>query len=113
MYENLRKLRTSLGMTQAQFAESISIPLTTYSGYERQIREPGSDFWEAVSKKYRVSIDYLMGITDNPKGTKYADTFQISPEEKRLVAAWRNADKRAKDDVAHSLRNFGFSYESS
>ena len=106
MYKNLKELRKYYNLTQAEFANSISIPTSTYNQYENGTREPGSDFWIAVSQKYRVSIDYLMGFTDNPKGTKFADTFQISPEEKRLIIAWRNCDKRAREDVEHALRNY-------
>ncbi len=66
MYKNLKALRESLGLTQKEFASSLSIGLTTYNGYETGARDPRSDFWIAVAKKYGVTIDYLMGFSDNP-----------------------------------------------
>lgn len=105
---NLRKLRHEYGLQQKDFAESLGISKSTYNQYENEVREPKSDFWIAVSEKYRVSIDYLMGLTDNPKATKYADRFQISPEEKRLVAAWRQASNKDRRVAALAI---GFRYE--
>lgn len=69
MYENLKTLRESLNMTQKDFAASVGVKLTTYSGYETGVREPKSDFWIAVAQKYGVTIDYLMGYSDNPHKT--------------------------------------------
>ena len=69
MYENLKALRESLNMTQKDFAASVGVKLTTYSGYETGVREPKSDFWIAVAQKYGVTIDYLMGYSDNPHKT--------------------------------------------
>lgn len=65
MYENLKALRLSLGMNQEEFGKSIGVAKSTYNNYELGIREPKSDFWIAVARKYGVSIDYLMGFTSD------------------------------------------------
>lgn len=77
MYENLKALRKEKGLSQAAFAESIHIPTNTYSNYEKRVREPDSDFWIAVAEKYNVSIDYLMGFTDDPKRSKFATPSKL------------------------------------
>lgn len=69
MYKNLRILRESLGMTQAEFGKSVGIAKSTYNNYETGVREPRSDFWVAVAEKYGVTIDYLMGYSNNPRKT--------------------------------------------
>jgi len=66
MYENLKALRKSLNMTQAEFGHSLGLAKTTYHNYETGIREPSSLFWIAVAKKYGVTIDYLMGYSNDP-----------------------------------------------
>ena len=71
MYKNLKIFRESLNMTQKEFAASLGIGQTTYNGYETGSREPKSNFWVAVAEKYHVTIDYLMGYSDNPHG--YSD----------------------------------------
>lgn len=70
MYKNLKKFRESLGMTQKEFASSLGIGHTTYNGYETGARDPKSDFWLSVASKYGVTIDYLMGFSENPAKTK-------------------------------------------
>ena len=62
MANNLKAFRESIGMTQKDFAESIGVAKTTYNNYEKGIRDPKSDFWIAVSRKYGVSINYLLGF---------------------------------------------------
>lgn len=69
MYGNLKIFRESLGMTQKEFAASLSIGSTTYNGYETGARDPKSDFWISVATKYGVTIDYLMGYSDDPHKT--------------------------------------------
>ena len=66
MYKHLKDLRESLGMTQEEFGNSVGVAKSTYNNYETGIRNPKSDFWIAVAKKYNVTIDYLMGHSDDP-----------------------------------------------
>ena len=72
MYENLEKLRKEQGKTQTEFAEELGMPPNTYRNYEKGIREPDSDFWIAVAEKHKVSIDWLMGFSDDPHRVKFA-----------------------------------------
>ncbi len=80
VYAHLRELRESLGMTQEEFGKSIGIAKSTYNNYEKGIREPKSDFWVKVAQKYGVTIDYLMGFSDDPHRTS-TDISQIDFKE--------------------------------
>lgn len=111
MFENLKALRKQKKMTQAEFANSVGLKPTTYSGYEKGDREPDAAIWIRIADTYDVSIDYLLGHCDSPHGTGCSSGIQLKAEEETLVTAWRQADQRAKDDVAHALRNFGFELE--
>jgi transcriptional regulator with XRE-family HTH domain len=77
VYENLKKLREETGLSQQEFGESIGVKKATYSNYETGKTQPGSDFWIAVAEKYDVSIDYLMGFTDDPKRSKFATPSRL------------------------------------
>ena len=94
MYGNLRIFRESLGMTQKEFAASLSIGLTTYNGYETGARDPKSDFWISVATKYHVTVDYLMGFSDNPN--KISDAIKkftpYSDEAMKLAADYDDLD---------------------
>lgn len=77
MYQNLKALRESLGMTQAEFGKSIGLAKSTYSNYETGEREPKSDFWMNIAQQYGVTIDYLMGFSDEPQ--QYAENKKAPP----------------------------------
>lgn len=83
LFVNLKKFRESTGMTQREFSKQLEMSYQTYNGYEVGIREPKSDFWVLVSAKYGVSIDYLMGRTDDPApiGTKKSPTSDETEAE--------------------------------
>lgn len=74
---NLKELRESLNLNQEDFAAFFDVKKTTYSNYEIGRTEPPMSFWFAVADKFQVSIDYLMGYTDDPHRTKYAARSKI------------------------------------
>lgn len=74
---NLKALREDRHMKQKEIAADLGIALTTYNGYETGFRDPPASFWLMVADKYRVSIDYLMGFTDDPHRVKYAARSKV------------------------------------
>jgi len=67
MYEKIRNLREDKDLTQQQMAEHLNITQATYSRYESGDLDVPSAVLIKLSKFYNVSIDYLLGQTDNPK----------------------------------------------
>ena len=59
-------LRQSLGLSQREFAESLSLPQTTYSNYEREKCQPSFDILKKICSIYDVDINWIldMGKTD-------------------------------------------------
>ncbi len=115
MYIRLKELRESLGLTQAEFGESIGVAKSTYNNYEIGVRDPKSDFWIAVAKKYGVTIDYLMGFSDTPYpeilNKKSPSTTEVAPgdryisieESNRLLVALglvKEGQQLSDDDLA-------------
>lgn len=76
-FPHLRQLRIDLGMTQEAFAKSIGMSKTTYNNYETGAREPRSDFWEKVARKYSVTVDFLLGLSDE----KFFVPVKVKTEE--------------------------------
>lgn len=64
-FPRLKQFRLEMKISQKEFANSIGFNLSTYNNYEIGAREPNSDFWVAIAKKYNISIDFLLGLTDN------------------------------------------------
>lgn len=101
MYENLKKLRLSLGMTQSEFGKSIGVAKTTYNNYETGEREPKSNFWISIAKVYGVTIDYLMGYSNDPHRTSLESEGEsvCSAEAQKLAEQFDELDDFGKNAV--------------
>jgi transcriptional regulator with XRE-family HTH domain len=61
----LYELRNSHGITQKQLAEAIGVTIRTITNYENGSRKPDIDTLIAIADYFRVSLDYLCGLTDD------------------------------------------------
>lgn len=66
-YRRIRDLREDHDLTQSDVANHLNMQLTVYQRYERGEREIPLWAIKALSYFYGVSIDYLVGCTNNPK----------------------------------------------
>lgn len=67
MYENMRSLREDKDLSQKQMAEILKVGQTTYSDYELGKINIPIEILKSLSLYFNTSIDYLLGLTDNPK----------------------------------------------
>lgn len=63
-HNNLKKVRTEKHATQAQIADFLGVTMKTYRGYEKGQEYPKLESLIALSDKWGVSIDYLLGRSD-------------------------------------------------
>ena len=63
----LRELRKARGISQLKLALDLNTNQNTISRYETGEREPGIVELIALADYFDVSVDYLLGRTDNPK----------------------------------------------
>ena len=64
--ERLLDLRKDAGLTQDELAEILNINKHSISSYERDKSEAPDAIKMAIAKYFNVTIDYLVGLTDNP-----------------------------------------------
>ena len=71
-YERIRNLREDSDLTQAELGRQINVPQRTYAYYESGERMIPPQVLIALAKLYHVSVDYLLGLTDqkNPYPNK-------------------------------------------
>lgn len=65
--ERLQGLTASQGFLKKQVAAGAGIPFMTYRRYERGEREPSASSVASLARFFRVSADYLLGLTDEPR----------------------------------------------
>ena len=74
VYPRIRNLREDRDWTQQKVADLLFINRRTYSAYETGTHHMTPEVLTKLSAIYKVSVDYLLGLTDNPKpyprGTK-------------------------------------------
>ena len=63
--ERLRELRREHQLTTVELGKALDIANSSISRYENDLREPRRAFLEKVSKYFGVSIDYLLGVSDD------------------------------------------------
>lgn len=66
MYQRLRDLREDRDLKQRQVAEYLRCSQQVYSNYELGQRDIPTDVLIRLSDLYKVSVDYLLGLTNNP-----------------------------------------------
>lgn len=66
-FQRLEDLRIDNDLTQAEIANYLGCQREVYRRYEKGTRQIPVDFLIALAKLYHVSIDYIVGITDEKK----------------------------------------------
>lgn len=67
MYKRIRDLREDHDLKQQDIAEYLQCSQVCYSHYENGRRDVPTDVLIKLADYYKISIDYLLGRTDNPK----------------------------------------------
>lgn len=63
--ERLKNLRKDAGLTQVDVANKLGISQPAYASWERGIKKPTQENLVKLSKILYVSVDYLLGNTEN------------------------------------------------
>ena len=91
----LKTLRLRENMTQAQLAQKLGLTKSVISAYETGLRLPSYDVLIHISKIFKVSTDYLLGV-ESQQGI---DLSGISEEE---VTALKNLIKPCATGIKNS-----------
>lgn len=70
MYQKIRNLREDHDLKQREVAEYLNCSQRVYSNYELGQRDIPTEVLIKLSALYHVSVDYLLGLTSNPKRNK-------------------------------------------
>jgi len=95
--ERLRLLRREKDISKRELVAMLPINYSTYANYESGFREPNSEVLQLLARHYNVSIDFLMGTTDN---RMRADEIAIlTDSEHKHISTYRLLDIHGKEMV--------------
>ena len=77
MSQRLKDLRNDFDLTQSELGDLLNMSQTGYSKYETGSNDIPTKVLESLSKIYKTSVDYILGLTDE----KEQYPARSSPEE--------------------------------
>lgn len=94
-----RELRDRVDVNQTQIAISVGMSQATWSDWENN--PPKQLQWlENLGRRYQISIDYLLGLVDDPQGRR-----AVSEAEQRLLIAWQALTPEQQSILLELLRD--------
>ena len=66
-FQRIRDLREDKDLTQREVGAAVNVPQRTYAYYESGERMGPPQVLVALAQFYNVSVDYLLGLTDQRK----------------------------------------------
>lgn len=119
---NIRKLRNSLGMTQAQFAEEIGRSQSVVAQYESGQRMPSTEIIGSIANRFGLTFDAIYNSEEESKehakeedwygeyfGYGYDEielkSMELTPSEVYLVKCYREAEPTAQSYALQMLEN--------
>ena len=70
MYQRIRDLREDHDLKQRELAAYLNCSQRSYSNYELGQRDIPTDILIKLAQYYNVSVDYILGLSNNPKRNK-------------------------------------------
>ena len=88
--EALKRFRSAYNLSAREVSETLGILPPAYSRYETGRYVPRADDIVKLAAKYRVSADYLLGISDDP-----------TPADDSLLMAVKSCQTLLSDALAN------------
>lgn len=86
----LKQTRITRGLTQQDLAERSNIALRNLTRYENDASDPGGDVLLQLARALETSVDYLVGLTDDP--TPPHKPEGLNDREQRIIEALRRGE---------------------
>lgn len=92
--DRLKKARERRGWSQLYVSKTTKISNTVLSNYERNYRDPDSETLARLAGLYGVSVDYLLGLTNEPEAKITKDQAKnaviekysrLPPDKKKVI----------------------------
>ena len=98
-----RKLRTSIGYTQAELADALGISRSRIGMYETGAREPDFETLEIIADFFNVDTDYLLGRTNKTTFIPKSDYYTNEETAKLAQEMFEDADMHSLFDMKRNM----------
>ncbi len=99
----LKELRIEKGATQRDFAKAIGVSQSVISNWEKGLNVPSILFLSEISQYFDVSVEYLLGITDECGNATGVSLDDLPPDEQQLLMLYRKVDLHDKEKILTAL----------
>lgn len=97
----LRELRESKHINQQKLAMALNITQAAVSKYEIGLSEPDISMLKNIANYFHVSVDYLIGFSDEPI---YCSKSDLSSDELKLINDYRRLNDFQKSNLKAYLQ---------
>ena len=100
----LLELRTEKGLSQREIARLFSISQSTYNNWENAHTQPSISQLIELARLFGVSVDYLIGNSDDCGVITYNERF-LSDDELELLGLYKSLPDTAKKNILDFMKN--------
>lgn len=105
--EKLRIIRKEMGFTQKELANFLNVSQQTYSDYENGKTEPDIDTIIKMAEILQISVDYLVGRTDELGAvTPVPAVPQFSEEDREILSLFHALTPEYRAVALKTLRSW-------
>ena len=95
----LKEARQRKGIQQNDLADLVHVSRQAYSMYERGLRRPNWETMIELAKTLEVSVDYLLGLTEDPR-----PSYPLDSREREALKTYHQLDERGKNMIDITLK---------
>ena len=95
----LKEARQQKGLSQSELADLAHVSRQAYSLYERDLRRPNWETMIVLAKALGVSVDYLLGLSEDP-----FPSVTLDAREREVIRTYHLLDERGKETVNSILK---------
>ena len=99
----LFELRNELGLSQRAIAKMLNVSQGTYNNWENEKTEPSITQLIQLSKIFEVSVDYIIGNSDDIGIINYNKT--INEREKNLLDNFNKLPMQIQNNIIELIHN--------
>ncbi len=105
--EKLKIIRKEMGLTQKELANSLNVSQQTYSDYENGKTEPDIDTIIKMAEMLQISIDYLVGRSDDLGAVTHVPiSSQFSAEDREVLSLFHALTPEYRAVALKTLRSW-------